>query len=134
MRYHQLVLDTEEGVIHFQQALNDLDEDMIDEFEVEVIEHVLEYAADKESARSSIGEFVRECADLYSTMSLNRLEAFKSALATFAEVIYQSLLLSDAYDDHGQLYARFDRYFGNDIVIKRMSDDERAATYIAPGN
>ena len=128
MRYDNLVLDSEEVVCHFRWDLNRLDVPLADTFTDEVINFTLDYAADRETARGSIGEFINSAVDLYSLEQLGSLDAFKQALETFCYALHQMLLDNDAWDDENGLYAKFERWLGDDIVLKRMTEDELAAT------
>lgn len=128
MRYERLILASEEIVKHFRWDMTNLDVEVLDTFTEEVIDFVLDYAADRETARGSIGEFINEAVDLYSTHQIATLERFKEALESFCYALHQLLLETDAWNDQNELSAKFDRFLGDDIVLRRMTEDELAAT------
>ena len=128
MRYENLVLDCEELVKHFRWDMNNLDIEVLETFTEEVIDFVLSYAADKDTAKGSIGEFISEAVALYSLHQISTLESFKTVLETFCYGLYDKLIEVNAWDDENVLSAKFDRFFGDDIVLKRMTEDELAAT------
>lgn len=127
MRYDHLILDVEEAVLFFTWNLNDIDEEIIDEFVIEVIDFVLEYAADKDTAKGAISEYVRETVETYATMNSLKVRLFKRALEGFCESIHEAILSANGYNDQGHLYAKFHTWHGNDVVLKRLTDDELAA-------
>ncbi len=128
MRYESLVLDSEEIVKHFRWDMTNLDVEVLDTFTEEVINFVLDYAADRETAKGSIGEFINEAVALYSRDQISTLEPFKEALETFCYALHQLLLQADAWNDQNELSAKFERFLGDDIALRRMTEDELAAT------
>lgn len=129
MRYNILILDIEEPVLNFTWDLRDIDfdDELIEPFVIEVINFILEYAADKETAKGSLEEYIREMMEMYTTTYSNDLGVFKAALEDFCDKVLSALVDTKAYDDLGHLCAKFEVFHGNSVVLKRMTEDELTA-------
>lgn len=124
MKFDSVVLDCGELLKDWRSGLWSIgEEDVADEFTIETLNFVLEYAAELETAEGSIHEFICETLVLYGHFDETKQAAFKGFLEAFCFGFHKLIVESDAYL-FGTLLAKFDCFFGDDIVIKKLTKEE----------
>lgn len=130
MRYQSAVINIERPLREFTVALNEMQEDCVPEFVTEVINAVLEYGASEDTAVGSIDEYVRETVAMYKNSVPDTYE-FEQALSRFCMAIFNALRRTGCYTDDGCLMATVTRFFGDDVALRRLTEDELNA-YLPP--
>lgn len=124
MRYEYLVLDIQDPLERFVDLVEAQKVEILPDFATEVIESVLDYGADKKTAWGSIEEYIRDTVEVYFPDEGLPRAVFTNHITTLCRSVHDALKRSKAYDDTGVLEATFLRYFGYNVVLRKMTEDE----------
>jgi hypothetical protein len=119
-----IILDMRVPVLMFEKIIYPMDVHG-EELCKEIIRFVLDYICELDFAEFTVGEYVSELKTTYENhLSPSELDEFERAVTILTTAVKDQCISFGAYDADRTLRYRFDCFIGNDIVLRRMTEQE----------
>lgn len=90
-----------------------------------LIQSILEYIADKETAYGCLLEYINELREIYPDLEEQEMEYFCTKVRELGVAILEQLIAIKAYDPHGALWYQIEGIAGDDIVLRFIKEGDR---------